>query len=588
LEALTLVQAKYCHHFVVKMPTDATKVIIVDDDPAMLRLLAKWLEAEGYQVLRAGDGRMAMELIEAERPRLLVTDLEMPNIDGLELCRWVRTQNFGHYLYTIFLTVRTDSSDMIKGLEAGADDFLKKPLDRHELLARIRAGSRVMDLEKRLSVLANTDTLTGLATRRVLFDDIRREWHRAERYHTPVSCVMLDIDFFKRINDIHGHQAGDEVLRRVGQLLGSGVRTSDFIGRYGGEEFCIFMPETNEGQAVLWAERMRSQLAELLIVVNGSRLEITASFGVAQRLADTASPEALLEMADQALIVAKRSGRDRVVAYQALTQSPVPGHAPGDLESLLQNIPAKDVMMAIVAPLYQEHTVATAANYFLKFRIPTASVVDEQGQLVGILSEKDLMATMLGPQWWTIRIKDVMKRHVVCDVEETPALAIFEFLTRVVIRSVVIVKNGAPTGLITRGCLIRFLMNLLAARKTDRVLPDVDAAANKLVERMGNDSVQDRIAKTVRSLAAEACELQQRVGGCQGDLVPCMVGGASRVQELAIDLLAISRYAQTWAEESPATAAPESQVSDTMRFRIAPSDSNSPHDLRLNVAEAVG
>ena len=146
----------------MQMATEPTKVLIVDDDPAMLRLLAKWLEAEGYQVLRAGDGRTAMELIEAEHPRLLVTDWEMPPLNGLELCRWVRSQNFGHYLYTIFLTVRTDSADMLKGLEAGADDFLKKPVDRNELLARIRAGSRMMELEQRLSLLANTDGMTGL------------------------------------------------------------------------------------------------------------------------------------------------------------------------------------------------------------------------------------------------------------------------------------------------------------------------------------------------------------------------------------------------------------------------------------------
>src|SRR5688572_4181278 len=191
------------------MPTEPTKVLLVDDDPAMLRLLAKWLEAEGYEVLRAGDGRAAMEMIEAEHPRLLVTDWEMPNLNGLELCRWVRSQNFGHYLYTIFITVRTESADMLKGLEAGADDFLKKPVDRNELLARIRAGSRVMELEQRLSLLANTDGMTGLSTRRVLFDDLKREWSRSSRYHTPLSCVMIDIDYFKRINDTHGHQAGD-------------------------------------------------------------------------------------------------------------------------------------------------------------------------------------------------------------------------------------------------------------------------------------------------------------------------------------------------------------------------------------------
>jgi two-component system, cell cycle response regulator len=558
------------------MPTEPIKVLIVDDDPAMLRLLAKWIEAEGFHVLRASDGHMATELIEAERPRLLVTDWEMPNLNGLELCRWVRNQNFGHYIYTVFLTVRTDSSDMLKGLEAGADDFLKKPVDRNELLARIRAGSRVMELEQRLSLLANTDVLTGLATRRVLFEEFRREWARAERYHTPLSCVMIDIDFFKRINDIHGHQAGDEVLRRLGQLLGLGVRASDYVGRYGGEEFCVFLPDTTEQQAEHWAERMRSQIASTSIAVNDLRIDITASFGVAQRLSDTSTPEVLVDMADQALIVAKRSGRDRVVTYRSLTQSPVIGQGGGDLASLLQGIPARDVMTAIVAPLNQDHTVATAANYFLKFRIPSAPVVDESGQLVGVLSEKDLMSIMLGPQWWAIPIKDVMKRNVVCYEEETPVLSIYEFLARVVIRGVVIVKHGCPTGLITRGCLLRFFMSLLAARKTEGVFPEVDAAASQLVERMGQARVQDKIAQTVRSLAAEACDMEQRLQEGSADLVPCVVGGASRVQELVLDLLAISRYAQAFAADDAGTLQPEAQANGAMRFMLTPPEQDEP------------
>jgi diguanylate cyclase (GGDEF)-like protein len=559
------------------MPTEPTKVLLVDDDPAMLRLLAKWLEAEGYEVLRAGDGRAAMEMIEAEHPRLLVTDWEMPNLNGLELCRWVRSQNFGHYLYTIFITVRTESADMLKGLEAGADDFLKKPVDRNELLARIRAGSRVMELEQRLSLLANTDGMTGLSTRRVLFDDLKREWSRSSRYHTSLSCVMIDIDFFKRINDTHGHQAGDEVLRQIGRLLGAGVRTSDFVGRYGGEEFCVVLPETTEEQALAWAERMRSLVAEARITVGDKTLEVTASFGVAERMADTATPDAMVDMADQALVVAKRSGRDRAVAYRTLTQSPVLCRGSDDLASMLQGIPARDVMTAIVAPLNENDPVATASNYFLRFRIPSAPVVDNNGQLVGILSEKDLMAIMLGPRWWTMPISEVMKRNVVCYEETTPALSIYEFLARVVIRGVVIVKHGCPTGLITRGCLLRFFMNLLAARKIDGVFPEVDEAASELVERMGQASVRDRIAKTVRSLAAEGRDMESRLSASEGDLVPCVVGGASRVQELVIDLLAISRYSQNWDEEPPDTASRQaSQVAGAMRFALSQSTSDEP------------
>jgi diguanylate cyclase (GGDEF)-like protein len=524
------------------MPPEKTKILLVDDDPAMLRLLAKWLEAEGYEVLRASDGRTAKELIETAQPSILVTDWEMPQADGLELVQWVRSQNFGHYIYTIFLTVRTTSADMLSGLEAGADDFLKKPVDRDELTARMRAGSRFMELEHRLSALANTDAMTGLATRRTLFDDFGREWRRAQRYSTPLSCVMLDIDFFKRVNDTYGHQAGDSVLRRIGALLAESVRASDVVGRYGGEEFCVVLPETTETQAVAWADRLRRRIAEQRFTLGGEVVSITASFGVAERLADTATAEQLVDMADQALVVAKRSGRDRVVTYQSLTQTALLDGHEDDPAKILKNVLARDVMSSIVAPLSQDHSVATAANYFLKFRIPSAPVVDDEGQLVGILSEKDLMAIMLGQDWWTTPIREVMKRNVVCYEETTPALAIFEFLSRVVIRGVVVVHQGSPTGLITRGCLLRFFINLLATRQVADVFPEVDAAASDLIGRMGNSPLQDRIAQTVRSLAAEACDMEWRLTKEDADLLPFVVGGASRMQELVIDLLAVSRF----------------------------------------------
>jgi CBS domain-containing protein len=325
---------------------------------------------------------------------------------------------------------------------------------------------------------------------------------------------------------------------------------------------------------------MRSRIAEAHVTVGDLNLDITASFGVAQRLADTASPEVLVDMADQALVVAKRSGRDRVVAYRSLTQSPVISRGSDDLASMLQGIPARNVMTSIVAPLSENDVVATASNYFLRFRIPSAPVVDGNGQLVGILSEKDLMSIMLGPKWWAIPIKDVMKRNVVCYEEETPALTIYEFLARVVIRGVVIVKHGRPTGLISRGCLLRYFMNLLAARKTAGVFPEVDSAANELVERMGQASIHDRISKTVRSLAAEARDMESRLCASENDLVPCVVGGATRVQDLVIDLLALSRFAETWNEEGDAaTPQPGTQVPGAIRFALIPTPEISPDSV---------
>src|SRR5262245_4706298 len=260
------------------MPPNKTKILLVDDDPALVRLLAKWLEADGYEVHRAPDGRQARELIESVRPSILVPNWDLPQLDGLELMRWVRGLEFSHYIYTIVLTARGDSADMLSGLEAGADDFLKKPVDRNELTARMRAGSRVMELEQRLSTIANTDAMTGLGTRRTLFEDLGRELCRSQRYNSPLSCVMLDIAFFKRINDQHGHLAGDAVIRRIGAVLNENIRAGGVAGRYGGEEFCIILPESTEHQAFAWAQQLRSRVAELRFAIGGETIGVTASF----------------------------------------------------------------------------------------------------------------------------------------------------------------------------------------------------------------------------------------------------------------------------------------------------------------------
>jgi diguanylate cyclase (GGDEF)-like protein len=368
------------------------KLLLVDDDPALLRLLCRWLERAGYPVRTAVDGQDALDAIESECPDFLITDWEMPRVNGLELCRKIRDLSLPHYVYTVFLTAKTAAAEMIAGLESGADDFLSKPVAEAELLARLQSGARVLELERELSLTAHTDFLTGLLTQRPFFDALQKEWHRATRLKLPLSCVMMDLDFFKQINDVYGHPAGDSVLKFAAELLLDNSRASDTVCRYGGEEFCALLPETEESDAAVWAERARVRLAALCIPTDLKDMRVTGSFGVAQRGSDVPNPAALVKLADQALLCAKRAGRDRVVRYATMAD---PGkhrlYAADWHDEVFADMCARDVMSPLVVFLQENNTIDEAARLFLQSGIPSVPVLGADGSLVGLVSETDLM-----------------------------------------------------------------------------------------------------------------------------------------------------------------------------------------------------
>ncbi len=517
------------------MAPDRPTALVVDSDSATIAVLTGWLEAANIAVRTAADGREALAAIKAECPEFLVTDWDLPHTSGMELCRWLRSQKLPRYVYTILLTARTDSHDLVIGLESGADEFVRKPINKDELLARIRAGLRVLALESRLSLLAQCDSLTGLWTQRTFFERLDRKWSRAPYKQLPLSCVMVDLDFFKRVNDTYGHRVGDEVIRRVASILKSNVREGDLVSRYGGEEFCVLLCDRDERIATDWAEQIRRLIAETSIAVGDRSIQITASFGVAQRLADTANPDELVDLADQALLVSKGVGRDRVTAYQTMNDS---GRvrATNSRASALDGIVARDVMTTIVAGLHEREKIGRAVEYFLQLRINSAPVVDDDGRLVGVLTEKDAMAILLWPHWWTTTIADVMKKGVVTYEENTPALMIYEFLCRVSVRSVVVVDRGRPTGVISRASLLRWFTNSLVARGESTGLEGL------LVTTASAQGAKQRITEIAAKLAETAQSLAHDLDVDADALAPRLVGGASQVQELANDLLGYSRY----------------------------------------------
>lgn len=511
-----------------------SRVLLVDDDPAILRILAKSLEVDGYDVRQTTDAVEALEMVAADPPDFLITDWDMPILTGLELCRRVRQLDLPHYVYVLFVTGKTGQDEIIAGLEGGADDFVTKPVNRGELLARLKAGSRVLDVERRLSRQAHTDLLTGIATRRSFIDVCRREFERARRYETPYSCVIMDVDYFKRVNDEFGHAAGDTVLQEVARTLMEHCRASDFPCRYGGEEFAVILPETRECDAMIWANRVREALAGREIVLDEKSVRLTASFGVAQRSEDVESPDQLINLADQALLVAKKSGRNRVVCYSRLQSTQPRPAVTGEAAELFQETLARDIMSSPVASLNDTATVGQAAEYFLRYRISSAPVIDESGRAIGILSEQDCIAAMIAPDGWERPIFDVMSRNVVSFEETTPVREIHSFFCNVSLRRVIIVRNGEPTGVISRSTMMRWLQHWAAVRHGWR-------AASEAGDFDDDLNARQQIERGVRSILDRAHAMQSRLEEQPASATPILIEGSTQIQELCTDLLGFTR-----------------------------------------------
>lgn len=445
------------------MESTPNSVLIVEDDSGMVRLLRKWLEGDGFTVRSAENGLMAVQLISQELPHFLLTDWQMPYMNGLELCRWLRAQNLPRYVYTVLITVRTGQDDVIAGLAAGADSFLKKPVDRDELVMRLRSGARFLELEQQLRNLSRIEPLTGLFTRNTFLELLDKEWSRSTRHHLPLTCARLEIDRAAIIREQFGRQTAQEVVQQAAKILAANTRKCDVIAHDGAEGFLAFLPETDEPQAAAWAQRMAAAVRELVIPLDSAPLKFTLSAGIAERLHDTSTASQLLRMADEALLVAQRSGRDRVVMHQALAprQMPQLNLSERNVSAELQGIPARLVMTPLATCFGDHEPLGKAAEHFLRLRTNSVPVVDQRGQLVGIVSEKDVLAVMLEEGWSQRPIADAMRSNVVAYAEDAPLSEIYDFLTRVTMRGVVIVNGcGQPVGMINRGSLLRYFAHL--------------------------------------------------------------------------------------------------------------------------------
>ena len=318
----------------------STRILVVDDDPAWVKLLEKHLTDEGHEVLTAQNGREGMRVVPEQGPQLVITDWLMPEMDGLEFCRALRAHEGVPFVYVIIVTAQREKERTLEAFQAGVDDFLTKPVQKDEILARLWAAQRIIQLQtdldrqyrevhlvnakmalaareleaanEKLHQLATTDELTGLLNRREAMNRLAEHWASTERHGEPLACIMVDIDHFKGFNDQYGHAFGDLVLKETSHMLQNTTRIEERACRIGGEEFLIICPKATVQEAAEGAERIRRAVEAQAIRCGRLKLTVTISLGVAERTALTATCDDLLRAADEALYAAKAGGRNTV------------------------------------------------------------------------------------------------------------------------------------------------------------------------------------------------------------------------------------------------------------------------------------
>jgi two-component system cell cycle response regulator len=309
----------------------ALRILLVEDDYATTLVLKLLLTKAGHTVATAGDGVEALSMLDKFMPQLIITDWHMPKLNGIELCKALRYNELWRNVH-VFVMMTQENSDRIEEIfEAGASDYLTKPVNSKVLGARLCVTQRMVQLQEELKVehqqlravaaqlaasnqrlqqMALTDVLTELPNRRHANDYLEQQWAMAERSGRPLSCMMVDVDFFKKVNDTYGHKVGDDVLKQVAQILRSSARKQDMVCRFGGEEFLVICPDAQADQAYQYAERLRQNVAAGKTHLN---LTVTISVGVASKAPTLLNAEMLLQLADKHLFMAKEMGRNRTV-----------------------------------------------------------------------------------------------------------------------------------------------------------------------------------------------------------------------------------------------------------------------------------
>lgn len=514
------------------------RLLLIEDDDADALLVERALERyPGFKLRHVTRMQTALDTLNVDEFDIVLLDLSLPDCFGLEGITTLQ-KKFPD-LPVVVLTGLDNNEMPLEALERGAQDYLCKGRCSSETLVRalrysiqrqqIQGENRQLLTE--LARQARHDGLTGILNRRSLVTELEKEWNRVARSGEAFSCVMVDVDFFKRVNDSHGHAAGDLVLQTIANLLSSACRTMDIPGRYGGEEFLVLLPDTTEAGALAWAERLRQSLAATPISINDEIIHVTASFGVAERGTALEQSEQLVDQADQALRLAKQLGRDKVVSYHQ-TLAPA-DEADSAVQDAFARLTAGDLMTPLVATLEATATLQEATNLLLSLRLDSAPLVDTQGNLVGIIGEEKLAHILASADAWHRPVAEVMNKKPVCFSVETPATLIQDFLVRAASRRVVILDEQRPVGIVSRSSILRWReYHGLAGRSL---------LANLSSEKEAPIAQHENLLSLVAEIESQASAFAHRLVATDDSPIDLAVAAATRIQSLLEDVVTQSQ-----------------------------------------------
>lgn len=525
------------------MSNERLHVLLIDDDEAGADLVRDVLSGHAgrFDLVVAPTLAQAITHLGACRYDVALLDLTLPDSSGLASvaaisARFPETP-------VVVLTELADDQIAFQALDCGAQDYLPKgqaareqlPRTLRHAIQRHQIQHENQRLVAKLEHLAHHDSLTELLNRHSFSAELARDWEHSLRSSSPLACVMLDADFFKRINDTYGHPAGDRVLKKIADVLrdntqgAGGLREpapptgrASQAARFGGEEFCVLLPETDEAGALRWAEHVRQQIASEAIVVGGDQLRITASFGVAERLPDTEQMTELVTHADEALRIAKQLGRNQVVGFGRARS--IANDAGGTTNGPFGDARAEDVMAPLVLYLRETHSYEKAVELLLSTRLESLPVVDRDGKLCGLISDEDLIARLLTEETWKSTLAESIRSKTVCFHRDASIGEVSEFLRRSAVRRIVVVdEDDKPIGMISGGTILRWMRNaqkrLHAARE---LAQDVGKVPSTLARITG---ALERLQREVKSLQGEVLDEAE-------DPSTSLIGGATRIQAL--------------------------------------------------------